>query len=249
MAGSGIVPEIFRAAAPRQAIRLASAAERPKDRDGLPVEKARNRPFANDITAEHRTQKWTALLGFIRCSFLTNASSRSDPEGRVSDPKGHVSENRVHFSARRARVSALSISKDLHDRPANFRMDQPDHPLDPRDHGHRLDRLVLLLHSSRSQPEEAGGPSGRRRRRGLAGPWRRLLQHAQVSRCAARTAEGADLVQVGELFDLDQRLLPDRLGLLPSRRSLHHRSGCPRPGALAGAGHRHRRHRSELARL
>ena len=56
--------------------------------------------------------------------------------------------------------------------------------------------------------------------------WRRLLQHAQVSGCAARDAEGADLVQVGELFrGVDQRLLPDRLGLLPSRGPLHHRPG------------------------
>ena len=47
------------------------------------------------------------------------------------------------------------------------------------------------------------GLAGGRRRRGMAGPRRRLLQHAQISCCAARTAEGTDLVQVGELFHLD----------------------------------------------
>ena len=33
---------------------------------------------------------------------------------------------------------------------------------------------------------------------------------------------------------LDHRLLPPRLGLLPARRSLHDRSRCARPRALAG---------------
>src|SRR5688500_1311456 len=93
-------------------------------------------------------------------------------------------------------------------------MGEPDPALDPRDHGDRLDRVVLLLHPPRPQPEAPSRPARGRRRRGLAGAWRRLLQHAQIPDRAAGAAAGADLVQVGELFDLDLRLLPDRMDLL-----------------------------------
>ena len=100
-----------------------------------------------------------------------------------------------------------------------------------------------FIHLDLSLKKREGLARGRRRR-GLAGPWRRLLQHAQVPGRAARAAEGADLVQMGELFHLDLRLLPARLGLLSARRSLHDRSrpcapsspGRPPPSASAASG-------------
>ena len=51
-----------------------------------------------------------------------------------------------------------------------------------------------------------GAPADGRRRRGLGGPWRRLLSRAEISDRTRDAAEGPDLVQVGGLSHLGHRL-------------------------------------------
>ena len=58
-----------------------------------------------------------------------------------------------------------------------------------------------FVHLDSSLKQRPGLPDGRRRRR-LAGPWRRLLPHGQVSGGAGADAGVADLVQVGGLRHL-----------------------------------------------
>src|SRR6185295_3010668 len=72
-----------------------------------------------------------------------------------------------------------------------------------RDHRHRLDRLVLLLRRARSWPAPAARPARRRVRRGMAGAWRWLLPHPEVSGGAGRDARTPYLVQMGIVRDLD----------------------------------------------
>ena len=66
------------------------------------------------------------------------------------------------------------------------RLGQSAHPLGPHDCGHRLDRHVLLFRRARLLAAQARRAAEGRRRRGLGGPWRRLLSRAQVSERASR---------------------------------------------------------------
>ncbi len=82
------------------------------------------------------------------------------------------------------------------------RVVEPRHPLAARGRRYRLDRQLVLLHPSRPQPQAAvrfpNGDPGRR----LAGAWRRLLSHGEISGGAEPHAGRADLVQVGGLHHL-----------------------------------------------
>src|SRR5580692_8072962 len=78
----------------------------------------------------------------------------------------------------------------------------------------RLDRRFVLLHASRRVLTQNAGDAARRRRRLLAGAWRRFLRDEQIHARARRAARSSDLAQVAGLLDLDLRLLAAVLGLL-----------------------------------
>src|SRR5260370_28820180 len=63
------------------------------------------------------------------------------------------------------------------------RLAQSHSALGPHDRGHRLGRRLVLLHLAGQSPEAAARPGRRRqghRRRGLGGPWRRLLHRQAI---------------------------------------------------------------------
>src|SRR5215831_1280399 len=94
-----------------------------------------------------------------------------------------------------------------------FRVAEPDLALAACGGGDRLDRQLVLLHPSRSQPEAARRSARWRAGRGLAGPWRRLLPDHEIPGRAGAAAERADLVQMGGLHHLALRLRADGRGL------------------------------------
>src|SRR5450756_3053645 len=98
---------------------------------------------------------------------------------------------------------------------------QPDTPLAARGGCDRLDRQLVLFHSPRPQPQAGPRTTGRRLRRGVAGPRRRLLPDHEVPGGAGQNAGRTDLVQMGGLYHLAVRLLslihisePTRLGMI-----------------------------------
>ena len=149
--------------------------------------------------------------------------------------------------AKEARLKAREGSADRGDRA--HRVVEPHHPLAARRCRHRLDRQLILLHPSRSQPPIALRSAPGRAGRCLAGPWRRLLSHGEVSRRSGPHAGRADLVQVGSLHHLALRLraLGDRL--LSRRRALSDRQVGARPHRADGGGGRLRKPAARLAVL
>ena len=87
---------------------------------------------------------------------------------------------------------------------------------------------------------------GRRRRRDVGDPRRRLLQHREVPRRAARAAGDAALVQVGGIHDVAERLRAHGRPLLPQRRHVPDRQERRRPLDRRG-GRDQRRRCSPLA--
>ena len=79
------------------------------------------------------------------------------------------------------------------------------------------------------------GPAAGRQGRCLAGPWRRLLPHDQVSGRAVPDARRPDLVQVGGLCHLALRLRPPGHRLLLRRRPVPDRQERPRPDGADGS--------------
>src|SRR3954451_10351967 len=60
-------------------------------------------------------------------------------------------------------------------------MGEPDLPLAARGGRGRMDRKLVLFHSSGPEPQTARRPARWRAWRGLAGPWRRLLSDHEIS--------------------------------------------------------------------
>ncbi len=114
---------------------------------------------------------------------------------------------------------------------------------------HRLDRQLILLHPSRSQPQAAIGPARGRAGRRLAGAWRRLLSHGEVSGRPCPHARRADLVQVGSLHHLAVRLRAAGDRLLSRRRALPDRQVRARPHRADRCGGRVRKPAGRLAAL
>src|SRR6056297_3942960 len=100
-------------------------------------------------------------------------------------------QDRNGTGRRRARAGAR------HGRDNSLALGGIRRPLAACHHRHRVDRIEFLFHRARSGPEPQHPRP--RRRRGMAGPWRRLLPHPEIHGRARGDARAPDMVQMGKL--------------------------------------------------
>src|SRR5260370_4155977 len=153
---------------------------------------------------------------------MTTSAEGAKPTYRDSTKSRAWQEERFRVS----RPSPETRYERLYGHRFRRRLAQSHSALGPHDRGHRLGRRLVLLHLAGQSPEAAARPGRRRqghRRRGLGGPWRRLLHRQEIHPGAREASARAALVQVGSLHHPDNGLFPSLPALLLRRRDRPYR--------------------------